>query len=44
VAPAGNAYSPSSFSIAAEPGHQEHLRPITSVPTDNNPVAPTVAV
>jgi hypothetical protein len=27
-------YRPSSFGIGAEPGHQEHRRPRTSVPTE----------
>jgi hypothetical protein len=30
----GSAYRPSSFGIGAEPRHQEHRRPSTSVPTD----------
>jgi hypothetical protein len=30
----GRAYRPSSFGIGAMPGHQEHRRPSTSVPTD----------
>jgi hypothetical protein len=30
----GNAYKPSSFGIGADPGHQEHRRPRTIVPTE----------
>jgi hypothetical protein len=30
----GGAYSPSSFGIGADPGHREHRRPSTNVPTD----------
>ena len=29
-------YSPSSFGMAADPGHHEQRRPSTSVPTDAN--------
>jgi hypothetical protein len=30
----GSANSPSSLGIGANPGHHEHLRPSTSVPTE----------
>jgi hypothetical protein len=30
----GDAYKPSSFGIGADPGHQEHRSPSTSVPTE----------
>jgi hypothetical protein len=30
----GNAYSPSNFGIGADPGHHEHRRPSTNVPTE----------
>jgi hypothetical protein len=30
----GRAYSPNSFGIGADPGHQEHRRPSTNVPTE----------
>jgi hypothetical protein len=30
----GRAYGPSSFGIGADPGHHEHRRPNTNVPTE----------
>jgi hypothetical protein len=30
----GSAYKPRSFGIGADPGHQEHRKPSTNVPTE----------